>query len=308
MRLRGIGADPMVAPRAAPSAARDLPGRARMPVIGGIDHVVIIVRDLDAARLRIGRLGFAPTPRGGHPVLGTGNHTVMFREPTYFETMGIERPGPHTARYAEFLARREGIGALALKTDDARRVHAEHGGAPLHASPVVDFARPVDLPSGRVEARFTLSQFDAAATPGVSAFACQHHTPGVVWRQDMLDHPNGAVGLAFATIVVEDPRAAAAAYAWLWPGPARHEDGLCEIDTGTCPLRLVSPARFAAENPGDPLLAQSAPFCAEIGVRVRDRDAAAALLAGAGVAHRRATDGCVALPSSEGCGAIFKFC
>jgi catechol 2,3-dioxygenase-like lactoylglutathione lyase family enzyme len=250
-----------------------------MPVIGGIDHVVIIVRDLDEARRRMERLGFAPTPRGGHPVLGTGNHTVMFGAPTYFETMGIERPGPHTTRYAEFLARREGIGALALKTDDARRVHAD----------------------------FALSQFDPAATPGASVFACQHHTPGVVWRPDMLAHPNGAADLAFATIVADDPRAAATLYARIWPGPARHEDGLAVLDTGTCPLRLVSPARFAAENPGDPLLALPAPFCAEIGVRVRDRGAVAALLAGAGVSHRRAADGIVAVPSGEGCGAIFKF-
>ncbi len=278
-----------------------------MPVIGGIDHVVIIVRDLDEALRRMERLGFAPTPRGGHPVLGTGNHTVMFGASTYFETMGIERPGPHTTRYAEFLSRREGIGALALKTDDARRVHAEFGGAPLHASAAVDFARPVDLPSGRVEARFTLSQFDQAATPGASVFACQHHTPAVVWRPDMLAHPNGAADLAFATIVADDPRAAAASYARIWPGAARHEDGLAVLDTGTCPLRLVSPARFAAENPGDPLVALPAPFCAEIGVRVRDRGAVAALLAAAGVSHRRSADGAVAVPSGEACGAIFKF-
>ena len=44
-------------------------------------------------------------------------------------------------------------------------------------------------------------------------------------------------------------------------------------------LRAVSPARFAAANPGDPLLALPAPFCAEIGVRVRSLDAVAALLA-----------------------------
>ena len=92
--------------------------------------------------------------------------------------MGIERPGPHTTRYAEFLARREGIGALALKTDDARRVHAEFGGAPLHASAAVDFARPVDLPSGRVEARFTLSQFDQAATPGAEVAPTLNMRPG----------------------------------------------------------------------------------------------------------------------------------
>lgn len=278
-----------------------------MPVIGGIDHVVFIVRDLDAARRRMERLGFAPTPRGGHPVLGTGNHTMMFREPTYFETMGIERPGPHTARYAAFLERREGIGALALKTDDARGVHARFGAAPLHASPAVDFARPVDLPGGRAEARFTLSQFAPEATPGASVFVCQHHTPGIVWRTDMLDHPNGATGLCFATIVVDDPRAAAEAYARLWPGPARHEDGLAELQTGTCPLRLVAPARFAAENPGDPLLALPAPFCAQVGIKVGSRDAVAALLAASGIAHRRAADGAVVVPSGEGCGAVFAF-
>jgi len=40
---------------------------------------------------------------------------------------------------------------------------------------------------------------------------------------------------------------------------------------------------------------------------VSGRDAVAALLAAAGVSHRRAADGTVAVPSGEACGAIFKF-
>ena len=44
----------------------------------GLDHVIILVRDLDDADARMARLGFRPTPRGHHSAhMGTANSTVM---------------------------------------------------------------------------------------------------------------------------------------------------------------------------------------------------------------------------------------
>ncbi|MCC7347062.1 MAG: VOC family protein, partial [Variibacter sp.] len=45
----------------------------------GVDHVVVTVRDLDAAAEQWRRLGFTMSPRGTHsPIMGTGNYTIMF--------------------------------------------------------------------------------------------------------------------------------------------------------------------------------------------------------------------------------------
>ena len=47
----------------------------------GADHVVIAVRDLDAAAAQWRGLGFTLSPRGTHsPLIGTGNYTIKFEE------------------------------------------------------------------------------------------------------------------------------------------------------------------------------------------------------------------------------------
>ncbi|NDG47893.1 MAG: VOC family protein, partial [Rhodospirillales bacterium] len=50
-----------------------------IPTILGLDHVVIAVRDLDAAAAQWAALGFHLSPRGTHSEhMGSGNYTMMF--------------------------------------------------------------------------------------------------------------------------------------------------------------------------------------------------------------------------------------
>ena len=49
----------------------------------GVDHAVVLVRDLDAAEAAWRRIGFAPTPRGRH-TLGPMNHCMMFERDYLF--------------------------------------------------------------------------------------------------------------------------------------------------------------------------------------------------------------------------------
>ena len=66
-----------------------------LPTIDGLDHVVIAVRDLQAAAGEWARLGFTVSPRGLHsPHMGSGNHTIMFGE-DYVELLGVVAPQPH---------------------------------------------------------------------------------------------------------------------------------------------------------------------------------------------------------------------
>ena len=70
--------------------------------INGIDHVVIVVRNLDAARDAFRRMGFTVTPRGLHS-LGSQNHCVMFGH-DYIELLWSPEGPPHPSRqyYTEF--------------------------------------------------------------------------------------------------------------------------------------------------------------------------------------------------------------
>lgn len=46
--------------------------------IAGLDHALVGVRDLEAARASWGKLGLKITPRGRHIGWGTANYCIMF--------------------------------------------------------------------------------------------------------------------------------------------------------------------------------------------------------------------------------------
>ena len=76
--------------------------------IAGIDHALVGVSDLEAARDAYARLGFTVTPRGRHIGWGTGNHTVMF-ENDYVELIGILDPTQYIHNLDEFLKTGDGL-------------------------------------------------------------------------------------------------------------------------------------------------------------------------------------------------------
>ena len=84
----------------------------------GIDHSLLGVRDLEAARRRFEGLGFTLTPRGRHIGWGTANYCIMF-EAGYVELLGIVDPAQFTNDLDKFLVEREGLLGLAFATSDA---------------------------------------------------------------------------------------------------------------------------------------------------------------------------------------------
>jgi catechol 2,3-dioxygenase-like lactoylglutathione lyase family enzyme len=169
--------------------------------VRGIDHAMILVRDLDRARDTYARMGFTLTPRGFHS-LGSQNHCIMFGR-DYLELMALPPVPPAAYQYfADFLAKGEGVGALALATDDALAAHAELTRAGIAAEEPLALSRPVE---NLGEARFTLVQLPPAETPGFRTFVCQHHTRDIVWRPEYQRHANGAAGIKSVTIATPDP-------------------------------------------------------------------------------------------------------
>jgi catechol 2,3-dioxygenase-like lactoylglutathione lyase family enzyme len=174
----------------------------------GIDHAVVMVRDLDAAAANWKRLGFTVSPRGTHSAkMGSGNYTIML-DPDYIELLGVLVETEHNAPARAFLAKRgEGIERIAFTAVDsaagAEEIRAR-GYEPLGPT---DFERPVTLPDGNLSAaKFRIFQWPIAEAPGgLRIFACQHKTRETVWIPELMKHANGARRLRQALIVSPEP-------------------------------------------------------------------------------------------------------
>ena len=249
----------------------------------GIDHVVILVRELDVSRSDFERMGFTLSPRGTHSAhMGTGNHTIML-ERDYFELLGVISPTEANAKWRDLVARREGMSAIALKTDDAAKAAAEMRAIGVNAADPVHFSRPVDLPGGQKgAAAFNTTQFPPEATPGARMFCCQHLTMPTTWVPSLTRHANSAYGLAEVLMVADDPTATAASYARIFDrGTETVADGVA-VPTGTAPLVVLTPRALAERYPSAGVEAIPAPAVAGFALKVHSKDAARAALVSSG--------------------------
>lgn len=272
------------------------------PQVQGIDHVVVLVRDLDKARDAYRRMGFALTPRGFH-TLGSQNHCLMFSS-DYVELLAVPKPHPAMQYFTDFLSKGEGLAAIALATGDAASLHASLAADGIAADAPLDFARPVqDLG----EARFRIVQFPADASPGCRLFACQHFTRELVWRPEYQRHANGATQIAALAVVAEDPAAAAASYGRLLGSrPQAIEEGLL-VQTGSAPIALASRWKLGHRLHGVGLPLRSRPLVAALFVRVADRARAAAVLRKNGLEPVALADGAFAVSAQDAHGVAVVF-
>ncbi len=281
----------------------------RLPVVRkhvlGIDHAVILTRDLERARDTYARLGFTLTPRGLHS-LGSQNHCIMF-ERDYVELLAVPRPHPATQYFSDFLKAGEGLGALALATDDALAAHAELLAAGIAADPPVDFSRPVTLADGAREASFRIVQLPVAQTPGCRAFLCQHFTREIVWRPEWQRHAVGATGLAAIAVIVNEPREAAASYGAIFGARPEPIDEGRLVATGTAAIALATRWKLGHRLDGAALPARAKPLVAALFIRVEDRKRAAETLRRGGFAPVALKDGSWAVNAGDACGVTLVF-
>ena len=115
----------------------------------GIDHAVVMVKDLDKAAENYKRLGFTVSPRGTHSAhMGSGNYTIMF-DPDYMELLGVLTPTEHNAPARAFLEKRgEGIERIAFTAVDSAAGAEEIRARGYPPVGPTDFERPVTMPDG----------------------------------------------------------------------------------------------------------------------------------------------------------------
>lgn len=180
-----------------------------------IDHLVLAVRDLDAARETYRRLGFTLTPVARHP-FGTANSLVQLHG-SYLELLTVADaaaiPEATSSRFSfgafnrAYLERREGLSMVALSSQDApadRMAFAEHG---LPTYEPFTFERIAEGPDGvQRTVGFALAYTsDARTHGGAGFFTCQHLHPENFWRPEFQTHANGAVKVDSAVFVTRDP-------------------------------------------------------------------------------------------------------
>jgi catechol 2,3-dioxygenase-like lactoylglutathione lyase family enzyme len=202
----------------------------------GIDHAVVMVKDLDKAAENYKRLGFTVSPRGTHSAhMGSGNYTIMF-DPDYMELLGVLTPTEHNAPARAFLEKNgEGIERIAFTAVDSAAGAEEIRARGLAALGPVDFERPVTMPDGTLSAaKFRVFQWPVAEAPGgVRIFACQHKTRETVWIPELMTHANAAERLKQVLIATPEPAKDAAHLARLIDRePKAEADGAVAVPSG----------------------------------------------------------------------------
>jgi Glyoxalase-like domain len=230
--------------------------RVALKNVIGIDHAVVVVKDLDAAAETWKQLGFTLSPRGTHSAkMGSGNYTIML-DPDYIELLGVLNETEHNAPTRAFLARRgEGIERIAFTAIDSAAGAEEirsHGFEPIGP---IDFERPVPLPDGTLSAaKFRVFQWPVDEAPGgLRIFACQHKTRESVWIPELMTHANGAKQLKQALVVTPDPASDAAHMSRLIDREGQREsDGAVTVTSGgdRADFVFLTTDQLAARYPG----------------------------------------------------------
>jgi hypothetical protein len=205
--------------------------------IVGIDHAVVVTRNLDKAAENWKRLGFTVSPRGTHSAkMGSGNYTIML-DPDYIELLGVLTETEHNAPTRSFLARRgEGIERIAFTAVDSAAGAEEIRARGYAALGPTDFERPVTMPDGtQSAAKFRIFQWPIEEAPaGIRIFACQHKTRETVWIRELQQHANAAKRLKRVLVVSPEPAKDAAHLARMIDRDAGIEpDGAVAVPSGS---------------------------------------------------------------------------
>lgn len=224
-----------------------------------IDHLVLAVTDLVAARTRLSSLGFTVAPDARHP-FGTENACVFLKDGTYLEPLAIasETDSLATARDGNvFTARdrafrfrhgQEGLEAVVFQTSDAEADHQAYEETGFSAGRMLDFSRPFRTPDGAESiASFRLAFAADLRSPDFYSFTCQRISTPSVDRSGLMAHENSVTGLAGITLCEPQPHDFADFLGVASRGGQAERGGEClEMPAGGASLSVVTNSEFEA--------------------------------------------------------------
>jgi catechol 2,3-dioxygenase-like lactoylglutathione lyase family enzyme len=175
-------------------------------MIRAIDHIVILVHDLDTAVADYTRLGFSVVRGGDHPGGATHNALVIFADGAYLELIAFKQP---SEAHQWWKHSRHGEGLI----DYALLPESTADDVAAARSRGANYEGPTDGGRLRPDGVRLEWQTARATTPDLP-FLCGDLTPRELRAPagDLRQHANGAIGVAGITIAVHDAAASLERY------------------------------------------------------------------------------------------------
>ena len=165
-------------------------------MIQGIDHLVVVVKDLAGATKDYEQLGFTVVPGGQHPV-GSHNALIAFQDGSYLEIIAFYREAIDH-RWWDPLRKGERLVDFCFQTDDLRGDTKKLKDAGAAINDPVPWSRK--RPDG-YELKWLLS-LAAGSHRGVAPFLIEDVTPRTERIPQEFDHNNRVTGIAKITVAV----------------------------------------------------------------------------------------------------------
>ena len=188
-------------------------------MITAIDHIIIGVRDLEAAAAQFGqKLGLLASGGGIHPIGGTANRIIVIGD-TYLELIAVRAPSEAQQSMVERLAKGEGYLNVALASDN---IEAEGASMRERGISIIGPKRG-ELRSADGRSRsWSRIDVEQAVLAQRYPFLIQHDSAGEERRHRLAgwaappEHPLGVTQVLSATIAVADLQEAARRFSHMY--------------------------------------------------------------------------------------------
>lgn len=275
-----------------------------MSALFGVDHVQVVVRDLEMAKRTWARLGFTPTPRGRHLNRGSGNYCLMLRE-GYIELIGVVDPALPTSNLDVHLAHGPGLIGLAFGASSGAAAARDLTAAGLKPAGPVRLERVLERDGADARLAFDIVDLPEGPIPGFRSFVCCHLSEKELREPAWLEHPNGAVATSGFVVAAADPKPVLDAFGRVF-GPEAIRGGV--VETGRERIQVVTPDALDTIYPGvraKPI--RPLPCLIGMSVRVDDLKRCKAALESTGVDPKPGPGGALLVPMEEATGTVVVF-
>lgn len=167
-------------------------------MLQGIDHIVIVVSNLEQTAKDYEQLGFTVVPGGKHPV-GSHNALISFADGSYIEIIAFYREAPDH-RWWDPLQKGERLADFCMQTNDLQGDTLKLRAAGVAINDPVPWSRT--RPDG-YELKWLLSLAQGSHR-GVAPFLIQDITPREERIPQTFDHQNSTTGIESVTVAVEE--------------------------------------------------------------------------------------------------------